>query len=75
MAQSTLSIRGAELAQGPNMRDLAGSIFGEPWNPVKNPDVIVNIGTAENVSSAVILKIRIGESVERCLFGLVLTLF
>ncbi|KAF2116230.1 pyridoxal phosphate-dependent transferase [Lophiotrema nucula] len=48
MAESTLSTRGAELAQGPNMRDLAGAILGTPWDPTKNPDVIVNIGTAEN---------------------------
>ncbi|KAF2733467.1 PLP-dependent transferase [Polyplosphaeria fusca] len=46
--ESTLSRRGADLASGRNKRDLVSAILGGIWDPVTNPDVILNIGTAEN---------------------------
>jgi hypothetical protein len=32
------------------MRDKASEILGRQWHPTDNPDAVVNIGTAENVS-------------------------
>ena len=48
-SSSTLSKRGAAFASGPNIRDMAKIIMGPIWNPVTNPDAIINVGTAENV--------------------------
>lgn len=48
--QSTLGTRGASLASGLNMRDKASRILSRQWDPLTNPDAVVNLGTAENVS-------------------------
>ena len=45
---STLAPRGAELANGPSLRDLFGGIAGDKYDKKTNPTGFVNIGTAEN---------------------------
>ena len=48
-AASPLSTRGTDLAAGPDARADEEKLYGKAWDPVTNPDGIVNIGTAENV--------------------------
>ncbi|KAF2460669.1 pyridoxal phosphate-dependent transferase [Lineolata rhizophorae] len=47
-SESTLAGRGVELASGPSMRDTFGKIMTDIYDPDRNPNGIVNIGTAEN---------------------------
>lgn len=50
MAPSTLSQRGQELAAGPNIREKFKTILANPYDPDKNPEGFINIGTSENVN-------------------------
>ncbi|OTA36714.1 hypothetical protein BTJ68_03362 [Hortaea werneckii EXF-2000] len=45
---STLAPRGAELADGPSLRELFGGILGDKYDKETNPNGMINIGTAEN---------------------------
>ncbi|RMX88152.1 hypothetical protein D0868_14866 [Hortaea werneckii] len=45
---STLAPRGAELADGPSLRELFGGILGDKYDKDTNPNGMINIGTAEN---------------------------
>ncbi|GAB1738717.1 hypothetical protein NU219Hw_g3512t1 [Hortaea werneckii] len=45
---STLAPRGAELANGPSLRELFGGILGDKYDKDTNPNGMINIGTAEN---------------------------
>ncbi|KAI7348862.1 PLP-dependent transferase [Hortaea werneckii] len=45
---STLAPRGAELADGPSLRELFGGILGDKYDKESNPSGMINIGTAEN---------------------------
>ncbi|KAI7212947.1 PLP-dependent transferase [Hortaea werneckii] len=45
---STLAPRGAELADGPSLRELFGGILGDKYEKETNPNGMINIGTAEN---------------------------
>ncbi|KAI7089158.1 PLP-dependent transferase [Hortaea werneckii] len=44
----TLAPRGAELADGPSLRELFGGILGDKYDKETNPNGMINIGTAEN---------------------------
>jgi hypothetical protein len=53
-SESSLSKRGRDLTSdrlGPNAREATEKIgfYDGPWDPVTNPDGLVNLGTAENV--------------------------
>lgn len=54
----TLSTRGADLAAGPDVRENEEKLYGKPWDPVTNPDGVVNIGTAENVGNALVGSLK-----------------
>ncbi|KAI7175831.1 hypothetical protein D0869_05097 [Hortaea werneckii] len=45
---NTLAPRGAELADGPSLRELFGGILGDKYDKDTNPNGMINIGTAEN---------------------------
>lgn len=58
---SSLSDRGLDLAKAGAMMDMFKTILENPYDPDKNPDGFVNIGTAENVRDVYfkIIKLKI----------------
>ena len=49
---SSLSKRGQGLMAGSDFVDKLKRILDNPYDPVSNPEGIVNLGTAENVSNS-----------------------
>ena len=48
--ETSLSSRGVELAKSFGAFEKFKDVFGNPYDPDKNPKGLINIGVAENVS-------------------------
>lgn len=47
---SSVSARGSEIASLPSQRDLFENVLANLYDPEKNIEGVINIGTAENVA-------------------------
>lgn len=50
--QTTLSDRGRELAQGPDLLKTYGNVLSDVYHPDNNPGGYVNMGISENVGKS-----------------------